>query len=238
MNAGQIADLLISRLTADGEVCLDIERTVIEKLVFDAFREACPWFDNPPYYVTKAVVPVLSPQGSATTGGYVDLTKLDPQIQYIREVHTVKSRYYHTGDIIRDLLLLPAAPLETQSIEEHAAWQMAWPMVKEMLGRDLAWTWDEQKKWLWVDDANEGAVTIDYIPVLTSVDKVLNQKALTWIISMTEARTLQAIARVRGKFRGGLTMETDASDMLSEATEKVRQLTEDLRTLHFIHSPR
>ena len=234
MDAGQIADLVINRLTAGGEVCLDIEKTAIEKFVHDAFLEACPWFDEPPYYVTRQVIPVAPPTGGDGTGGYVDLQGISPGIKYIRRVHTVRSRYYHTGDIVRDLLLLPAAPLETESIEEHVAWQMTWPMVKDLLGRVLTYKHDVQANRLWIDDAQEGAVTLEYAPDITSVEHVTFKKALNWIINMTEARALETMARVRGKFRGGLTMETDASDLASQAQDRMSRLQEELKSLHFV----
>ena len=233
MNAGEVAELVVNRLTAGGEVCLNIEVTSVEKLVHDVFLEVRPWYEEPPYYVTLPVTLVSTPQGSEGTGGYVDLSTQNPPVEFIRRVHTVQSRYYHTGDIVRDLLLLPAAPLETERIEEHAAWMMTWPMVKELLGRVLTYKWDEQRRTLWVDDANEGAVTIEYVPEIASVDQVTNKKVITWIINMTEARTMQVLGRVRGKFRGGMTMETDASEMASEATQKIERLTEELKLLHF-----
>lgn len=234
MNAGQIAELVVNRLTAGGEVCLDIESTKVEKFVHDAFLEACPWFDEPPRFVTLPVVPVAPPTGGDGTGGFVDLKDVDPPVYYIRRVHTVRSRYYHTGDIVRDLLLLPAAPLETESIEEHSAWQMTWPMVKDLLGRTLTYKHEEPENRLLVDDAQEGAVTLEYIPKITSVDHVTFKKALTWITNMTEARTMEAVARVRGKFRGQFAVETDASEMLSTAQARVEKLQEELKTLHFV----
>lgn len=234
MDAGEIAELVINRLTAGGEVCLDIESTSIEKFAHDAFREALPWFDEPPYFVTLPVVPVAPPTGGDGTGGYVDLSTASPGIKYIRRVHTVRSRQYYTGDIVRDLLLLPAAPLETESIEEHAAWQMTWPMVKDLLGRTLTYKHDEQAKKLWVDDAKEGAVTLEYVPVLTDVSQVTNAKVIVWITNMTEARALETLARVRGKFRGQFAVETDAADLASQAQDRMTRLQEELKTLHFI----
>lgn len=233
MDTGQIRDLVVNRLTAGGEVCLDIDPTSIEKFVQDAFLEACPWFDEPPYFVTLPVVLVATPQG-AGSGGYVELSSVSPKVSYIRRVHTVQSRYYHTGDIVRDLLLLPAAPLETESIEEHAAWQMTWPMVKDMLGRVLSYKHDEQRNRIWIDDAQEGAITMEYVAKLTQVSEVTNKKALNWIINMTEARSLETIARVRGKFRGQFAVETDASDLASQAQERMTRLQEELKTLHFV----
>jgi hypothetical protein len=51
---------------------------------------------------------------------------------------------------------------------------------------------------------------------------------------MTEARSLETIARVRGKFRGQFAVETDASDLASQAQDRMTRLQEELKTLHFV----
>lgn len=227
MTLAEVVDQVIAKLSAS-TVSLDIPRPTIEGFVNPALLEARVWHDEPAVFVTKVMTP------SSLTAGFVDLSGETLPVKYVRDVYPVQMPTQTLSDIVRDLLLLPAAPLETSRIVETAYWKMSWPMVKQMLGREMTYKWDKGTKRLYVDDYPTGVVTVTYVPLPMSMEAVSDERTIQWIVEMVEAQTMLTMSRVRGKFRqGGMNFDTDASDMQSQAEDRIRALREALKTASF-----
>jgi hypothetical protein len=227
MNATEIAASVIRRVTGNA-VCNEMQSTEVEALVLDSFREVTPWYDEPDHVATVTIAK------TAERAGYIDVAMWNPEVKYVRRVAPIRLESDYTGDIVRDLLLLPASPIDTQAILEQAQWEMTWPMVKNMLGRDSRFRFEKSQNKIYLDDYLESAVTVYYIPLPAGVDEITYQKALNWVIDYTEALFKLALGRVRAKFRSGaIRFETDGTDLISEGQEEKRQLREDLKDLYF-----
>lgn len=236
--ASDIAEKALRQVTGNG-VCSDISSDLALQLVNDAFEECLPWFDEKDVFKTEVTIKIAHESNGEIAGrqSYIDFSAsgINLEVKTVRYVYEIRLNREYTGDLVRDLLLLPASPLETQSIMEIAQWQMTWPMVKEVLGRNMRFNHIKSENKLYIDDAQGGAVTFVYVPLISSVEQVTYRRALTWISEMSKALIKEAIGRVRGKFRGGaLRFETDADTLLSEAMESQRELREQLPRLQFV----
>jgi hypothetical protein len=211
-----------------GKVCSEIDVSTAKSLALRAFKDAIPWFCLPSKWKTFAVVP------TGNFNGYIDYAKEGYNIRIIENVYPVREATEYTADLVRDLLSLPAAPLETKAIEEIAAWNMTFPMVRELLGQALNYDHVKEQKRIYLNRVEDQAVTLVFNEVPSYVEQVENPRHLNWIQEMATARISYAIGKVRSKFRGGaIRFETDGSDMVSEAKEAIRQLKEDVKEIGF-----
>lgn len=238
MTEVEIAQQVLRKITGGGKVCSEVEQATVELFALDAFREVKPWYDEPEVFKTLQVTITASPDSSARSG-YIDMTLQTPPVKRVTKVVPIELESDYTGDIVRDLLLLPAAPLDTRSIMEQAHWELTWPMIKSLLGRDLRYRYEQDNKFLYMDDILRDYITVFYVPDPQDVNSMTRQKVIQWVVEMTEALTKEAIANVRGKFRGGaIRFETDASEMGSDARERQRELREKLERLWFVPFPK
>lgn len=227
MTEQEVSERVLRRITGN-KVCSELDPVDAIAFVHDAFLEVLPWFDEPDKVATFLVSKVQE------RAGWIDLSSLDPPAKKVRQCVPIRLERDYTGDIVRDLLLLPASPLDSRSIIEQTYWNMTWPQVKNLLGRDLRFKYNYAEKRLYVDEVLEPSLTVFWVPEIQTLGQITYQKALTWIFEMATAFTMEALAHVRGKFTGGaMRFETDASEMLSTANERQRELREQLRDLQF-----
>lgn len=213
-------------------VNLELPDEVIDRNIARALMTMGAYYSEPSY----ATVTLKRGQSGRSSGGYVELTDIDPL-----GVSVIIAVYPTTNVMRADAALLGLGSMYFNMGQALASQINAYSNMinnltnlESILGRNARIVGDK----LFVDHYY-GDITVAYIPKVLSIENISDGDWLRWILEYTIALSKRQLAQTRGKYIvTSNPTTTNAETLLNNANEQLAKLTEELKTKGVITASR
>jgi hypothetical protein len=233
MNTSDVIKFVKDSLTGDNQVDLETQDTSITRFVENAVERVKPWYHEKRIYETIFLND--SGGGSSQNGNSKWFLKsaLSKKMDDIHMVYNTQQESAGASDIDSNLYGLQSRMIYTADIGHAAAYQGFQSQLSTFVGNKIRWIVFEDRVML-SGYFSENRATICYYPLVEKVEDVTNGKVMLWIKDWVLAKTMEAAARIRGKFRGGdINMETDSDEMIGTVQTMLSDLDDRLTNMQF-----
>ena len=123
-------------------------------------------------------------------------------------------------------------------ILNYAAWSTM-SQIKNTMSTDMAFSEDKHNNKLYINDASHsGAVTIEYIPKINSVEDIKSDYWIDILIRLCIAKTKMIVGRIRTRFKqSGALWEQDGDTLLEEGKTEYENLRTKLEVNDALCAP-
>lgn len=213
-------------------VNLELPDEVIDRNIARALMTMGAYYSEPSY----ATVTITRGQSDRSSGGYVELTDIDPL-----GVSVIIAVYPTTNVMRADAALLGLGSMYFNMGQALASQINAYSNMinnltnlESILGRNARIVGDK----LFVDHYY-GDITVAYIPKVLSIENISDGDWLRWVLEYTIALSKRQLAQTRGKYIvTSNPTTTNAETLLNNANEQLEKLTEELKTKGVITASR
>jgi len=222
-------------LTGDNVVDLEVEDTAITTFIREAVRRVTPWYHEPRVYET---IPVMGTSKTDAAGNSVFFLKsaLSKPVDTIHDIYNTQQESAGAADIDSNLYGLQSRMVYTADIAHAAYYQGFQSQLSTFVGNKIRWV-DLKDRVLVSGYFYENRVTVFYSPKVNVIEDMSWDKAITWVLDFSLAKSMEAAARIRGKFKGGdINMETDADEMIGTVQTMLSDLMDQLGSLQLVES--
>ena len=221
-------------LTGDNVVDLEVEDSAIKTFINEGVRRVRQWYQEPKVYET---ITIADSSKTSSTGGSATFLKsaLSKPLDSIHSIYNTQQESAGASDIDSNLYGLQSRMIYTADLAHASYYQGFQSQLSQFVGNKITWL-ELADKILVSGYFYENRITVCYFPAVNKVEDMSWDKAITWVKEFALAKTMEAAARIRGKFKGGdINMETDADEMIGTVQTMLADLDDKLTTMQFVH---
>ena len=236
MTYNEIIDEIKLELTG-GVLELEIDDDAIKKIIQKALRELERFWDE----TTLITVPYAKCIDYSTFGKEGSEYSSYPEISSIVRVYRIQGvgdshdgSSYNLDPMYAQQWMLFSNGGTMYNLNDYvmnyASW-MTLSQIRNTMSTDMSFKDDRHNSKLYISNMSQGAVTIEYIPKLDSIEQIKSDYWIDILQKMSIALTKIVLGRIRTRFSQSNALWTqDGERMLEEGNTDLKELREVLRT--------